>query len=305
MKRKKLKGLSLMEIIISIAVYAIIALLMAEIMGCINATMTSTSRLNERLDSEALLVDNKETNPGITPFRNPNRVNVIAHIGLSSSAGLVLAQGTELIPATSSEPGRIEFGDDQNSTHFRFMSFTNRDPHADPGPGESFEFKIKLSRDLDDASFAELPDNDLRKVTGIRKVVVSSPIGWIDDTDPDNPVIEYNPRTFTKDELEHNGLNAGDDFITLKLPYDLDSDSVTVTVEIFPTFEDGVHFDASVNPDEIRYIRDGNLRCVQFMRTGGSEQETYRYFDAIYAFDGQGFTPLTSPRRPVYVPDGT
>lgn len=303
MKRKKLKGLSLMEIIISIAVYAIIALLMAEIMGCINATMTSTSRLNERLDSEALLVDNKETNPGITPFRNPNRVNVIAHIGLSSSAGLVLDQGTELIPATSSEPGRIEFGDNQNSTHFRFMDFTNRDPHADPGPGESFEFKIKLSRALDDASFAALPGNADRKVTGIHEVVVRSSVGWIDGTDPDNPVTKSDPIKFTKDDLRDR-LHNGADFITLQLPYVSDTaQRVVVTVDIYPTFETGVRFDDPAA--DTRYIRNARLDFVQYMRTGGSEQELYRYFDAIYAFDGQGFTPLTSSRRPVYIPDGT
>lgn len=299
MKRKKLKGLSLMEIIISIAVYAIIALLMAEIMGCINATMTSTSRLNERLDSEALLVDNKDTNPGSTPYRTPNRVNVIAHIGNNSSAGLALDQGTELIPATSSEPGRIEFGDNQNSTHFRFMSFTNRDPHMDPGPGESFEFKIKLSRNLDDASFAALPGNAERKVTGIDKVVVTSTAGLFEGTDPDNPVI-VDSKTFTKDDLR---LNAGDDFITLQLPYDLDSERVTVTVDIYPIFESGVVFNDPAA--DTRYIRNARLDFVQFMETGGSENETYRYFDAIYEFDGQGFTPLTSSRRPVYVPDGT
>lgn len=302
MKRKKLKGLSLMEIIISIAVYAIIALLMAEIMGCINATMTSTSRLNERLDSEALLVDNKETNPGITPFRNPNRVNVIAHIGLSSSDGLVLDQGTELIPATSSETGRIEFGDDQNSTHFRFMDFTNRDPHWDPGPGESFEFKIKLSRALDDASFAALPDNDKRKVTGIDKVVVSSNVQFLDGP-IDNPVLT-NSKEFSKDDLKDR-LHNGADFITLQMQYVENIDQrVVVTVDIYPTF-DGVVFDASMNPDDIKYIRDAKLDFVQFMETGGSENQIYRYFDAIYEFDGQGFTPLTSSRRPVLISDGT
>lgn len=297
MKRKKLKGLSLMEIIISIAVYAIIALLMAEIMGCINATMTSTSRLNERLDSEALLVDNKETNPGITPFRNPNRVNVIAHIGLSSSAGLVLDQGTELIPATSSEPGRIEFGDNQNSTHFRFMSFTNRNLNITLDPNARFTFKIKLTQDLDDASFAALPDNEARKVIGIDKVVVSSTAGWFDDAGN----IETDPRTFTGAELINR--NDGDDFITLQLPYDLDSERVTVTVDIYPIFESGVVFNDPAA--DTRYIRNARLDFVQFMETGGSENETYRYFDAIYEFDGQGFTPLTSSRRPVYVPDGT
>ncbi len=297
MKRKKLKGLSLMEIIISIAVYAIIALLMAEIMGCINATMTSTSRLNERLDSEALLVDNKDTNPGSTPYRNPNRVNVIAHIGISSSAGLALDQGTELIPATSSEPGRIEFGDNQNSTHFRFMSFTNRNLNITLDPNARFTFKIKLTQNLDDASFAALPGNAARKVIGIEKVVVSSTAGWFDDAGN----IETDPRTFTGAELINR--NDGDDFITLQLPYDEFSDRCVVTVDIYPIFESGVVFNDPAA--DTRYIRNARLDFVQFMETGGSENQTYRYFDAIYEFDGQGFTPCTSSQRPVLVPDGT
>lgn len=297
MKRKKLKGLSLMEIIISIAVYAIIALLMAEIMGCINATMTSTSRLNERLDSEALLVDNKDTNPGSTPYRNPNRVNVIAHIENNSSAGLALDQGTELIPATSSEPGRIEFGDNQNSTHFRFMSFTNRNLNITLDPNARFTFKIKLTQNLDDASFAALPDNDKRKVIGIDKVVVSSTAGMIDDADN----IVTTPREFTGAELINR--NAGDDFITLQLPYDQFNNRVVVTVDIYPIFESGVVFNDPAA--DTRYIRNARLDFVQFMETGGSENQTYRYFDAIYEFDGQGFTPCTSSQRPVLVPDGT
>ena len=300
MKRKKLKGLSLMEIIISIAVYAIIALLMAEIMGCINATMTSTSRLNERLDSEALLVDNKDTNPGNTTYRNLNRVNVIAHIGESTSAGLVLDQGTELIPATSSEPGRIEFGDDQNSTHFRFMDFDNRDLDITFNPGSDFTFKIKLTHALDDASFAALPRNNLRKVTGIKEVHVSSPaVKFYDDTDPDNPVLT-NYIEFTHDQLH---LNNGDDFITLRFPYYMSTDPIVVTVEIIPNFEPNIHFD--MNPDEIKYLKDGKLSFVQFYETVGSEKETYAYFNATYEFDGQEITPCDYTGLPVLVTDGT
>lgn len=304
MKRKKLKGLSLMEIIISIAVYAIIALLMAEIMGCINATMTSTSRLNERLDSEALLVDNKETNPGSTPFRNPNRVNVIAHIGDRTSAGLALDQGTELIPATSSETGRIEFGDDQNSTHFRFMDFTNRDLDITFNPDTTFTFKIKLTHALDDASFAALPGNDKRKVTGIKKVCVSSTREFfVDGTDPDNSdSTDY--KEFTIDDLKNSdSLKNGADFITLQFPYYMSTEPIVVTVEIIPNFETGVQFD--MNPDEIKYLRKGNLSFVQFYETVGSKKETYAYFNAIYEFDGQELTPCDYSGRPVLVTDGT
>lgn len=303
MKRKKLKGLSLMEIIISIAVYAIIALLMAEIMGCINATMTSTSRLNERLDSEALLVDNKETNPVSTPFRNPNRVNVIAHIGDRTSAGLALDQGTELIPATSSEPGRIAFGDDQNSTHFRFMDFDNRDLDITFNPGSNFTFKIKLTHALDDASFAALPNNDKRKVTGIDKVVVSSNVDFLDGP-IDNPVLT-DSKTFTKEDLTNSdSLKNGADFITLQFPYYMSTDPIVVTVDIYPTF-DGVVFDDSMNPDDLKYLKDGKLSFVQFYETVGSKKETYAYFNAIYEFDGQEITPCDYTGRPVLVTDGT
>lgn len=303
MKRKKLKGLSLMEIIISIAVYAIIALLMAEIMGCINATMTSTSRLNERLDSEALLVDNKETNPGSTPFRNPNRVNVIAHIGDRTSAGLALDQGTELIPATSSEDDRIAFGDNQNSTHFRFMDFDNRDLDITFNPDTTFTFKIKLTHALDDASFAALPGNNLRKVTGIQKVVVRSTEDFYDGPDPDNSGLTKSKEFTIEDLTNSDSLKNGADFITLQFPYYMSTDPIVVTVEIIPNFEPNIHFD--MNPDEIKYLKDGKLSFVQFYETVGSKKETYAYFNAIYEFDGQEITPCDYTGRPVLVTDGT
>ena len=68
-KHLKRKGMSLLEIIISIAVYAVLALLLAEIMTLVNSTMRSTEQLNNRLSYEAKYADNLLTvDADGTPF---------------------------------------------------------------------------------------------------------------------------------------------------------------------------------------------------------------------------------------------
>ena len=57
-KQMKRKGMTLLEVIISIAVYAVLALLLAEIMTLVNSTMRSTEQLNKRLSYEAKFADN-------------------------------------------------------------------------------------------------------------------------------------------------------------------------------------------------------------------------------------------------------
>lgn len=57
-KQMKRKGMTLLEVIISIAVYAVLALLLAEIMTLVNSTMRSTEQLNKRLSYEAKYADN-------------------------------------------------------------------------------------------------------------------------------------------------------------------------------------------------------------------------------------------------------
>jgi len=60
-KQTKRKGLTLIEIIISIAVYAVLALLLTEIMTLVNTMMRSTEQLNNRLNYEAKYADNQIT----------------------------------------------------------------------------------------------------------------------------------------------------------------------------------------------------------------------------------------------------
>ena len=63
-RRPKLKGMTLIEVVISIGVYAVIALLLTEIMSLVNATMKATNQLNRRLAYEAKFADNLLTHDG-------------------------------------------------------------------------------------------------------------------------------------------------------------------------------------------------------------------------------------------------
>ena len=58
---KKQKGMTLVEIVISMAIYGILALLLTEIMTCVNASMRATRQLNNRLSYEAKFADNQLT----------------------------------------------------------------------------------------------------------------------------------------------------------------------------------------------------------------------------------------------------
>ena len=68
--KRKLKGMTLMEVVVSLAVYAIIGLLLAEIMTLGNATMKATNQLNRRLTYEAKFADNLLLSDGVTSFTN-------------------------------------------------------------------------------------------------------------------------------------------------------------------------------------------------------------------------------------------
>lgn len=60
-KKTAFKGMTLFEIVVSIAIYGVIALLLVEIMGTVNSTMRATTTLNERLSYEQKFADNRMT----------------------------------------------------------------------------------------------------------------------------------------------------------------------------------------------------------------------------------------------------
>ncbi len=55
---KRAKGMTLIEIIVSMAIYAVIALLLSQIMMTVNATIRNTNSLNKRLTAESYYADN-------------------------------------------------------------------------------------------------------------------------------------------------------------------------------------------------------------------------------------------------------
>ena len=58
---KKKKGMTLMEIIVSCAIYAMFSLLICEVMTLVNSTMKATNQLNRRLSYESKNADNLVT----------------------------------------------------------------------------------------------------------------------------------------------------------------------------------------------------------------------------------------------------
>jgi len=85
MKNKaRLKGMTLIEIVISMALYAVIAFLIAQIMNNVNATMRATHQLNERLSAEVKYADNRMVTGGSDVTLSSNPSSVVINYGTSS-----------------------------------------------------------------------------------------------------------------------------------------------------------------------------------------------------------------------------
>ena len=66
MKKTNLKGMTLIEIVVSMAIYGLLALLIVEIMSVVNSTMRTTTQLNKRLAYEQRFADNRQTEDTLT-----------------------------------------------------------------------------------------------------------------------------------------------------------------------------------------------------------------------------------------------
>ena len=158
--KKTLKGVTLIEIILSMAVYAVIALLLCEIMTTINMTMKSTTAMDRRFSAEAQYADNGITPEGEAVFAVPT--------GQSISSISVTGEGVSLnidtLGLSVSEAQYLDSDHDYNGdsdpnsvSHFKFLSFRGDEPPAE-APDETaffYPFDIKLGDDrinLDDLS---------------------------------------------------------------------------------------------------------------------------------------------------------
>ena len=140
-RRSKLKGMTLIEVVISIGVYAVIALLLTEVMSLVNATMKATNQLNRRLAYEAKFADNLLTHDGSDSFpRNgqesdPNgneqaRPSIVLtnHNAADAVKFNVQAEG-DVYMVSPKNYERAHSGAEQNliinpNTNYRFLVFT-------------------------------------------------------------------------------------------------------------------------------------------------------------------------------------
>ncbi len=132
--KKKLKGMTLMEVVLSIGIYGMIALLIAEIMSLVNATMQGTAQLNRRMNYEAKFADNHITNlddgSKLTAKAGNTRVS-FEITPPSRPSKTITASGTEYVCSDRTlnlETKRdltIENKKISDGTHYRFIVFTS------------------------------------------------------------------------------------------------------------------------------------------------------------------------------------
>ena len=87
--KRKLKGMTLIEVVISIGIYAVIALLLTEIMSLVNATMKATNQLNRRLAYESKFADNMLLSDGKTTWadaRTDGRTQITVSLSSKEAA---------------------------------------------------------------------------------------------------------------------------------------------------------------------------------------------------------------------------
>lgn len=149
---KKQKGMTLIEIVVSLFLYALLALLLVEIMSVVNSTMMSTNQLNQRLSFEGKLADNQMVGNSAPEGTN----NVRIRYGTTDTAGNWtnlagsigdLSRGDEAIQYNAyvtryDNPklhGTIDYAEGIN---YRFITFTNET--RTPESLQSYAFNVHI-----------------------------------------------------------------------------------------------------------------------------------------------------------------
>lgn len=151
--KKTLKGMTLMEVIVSLFIYALLGLLLMEIMSVVNTTMTSTNQLNERLSFEAKFADNQIVTRAtqgaggtlnITYGTNGGSGYTPAGtIGEAAPGGTRVETRFNEYTARYTNPnlnGAIDYSEDIN---FRFITYTTQ-AQQDQWPGFAFNMHLMI-----------------------------------------------------------------------------------------------------------------------------------------------------------------
>ena len=153
---KKRKGMTLMEIIVSMAVYAMLALLAVQIMSSMNILMHATNELNDRLTYEGKYADNNQTkvSNGLGGYNTLTPSNVTYEVRYVDNTSGV-PQTKNVLNTKSSPPSNTFSANEYQITYpktqdyvsdvnYRFISFTKTPKPPTTCPDGPFEITLRV-----------------------------------------------------------------------------------------------------------------------------------------------------------------
>jgi len=277
---KKQKGMTLVEIVISMAIYGILALLLTEIMTCVNASMRATHQLNNRLSYEAKFADNQLTsgaNANFTLNEHGFVINYGASLGHHINDDPTTAMVAYEWTTNMFDAGIVgeRYATDIN---YRFMKFAHRGADIADWPGHNYRIAIRpvayLTRD-----FATLTETERdQRTTEAKEEIQHLDAIYVVNGDliqehdgGAGPVVPYTPEapdsSYIK-KIDMSGLDEGDlDQIMLSDLFYVDNNSNT----------------RSPADKEVSGII--NFKSYKYFKINGSRESTPRLYsrqDATY-----------------------
>lgn len=269
--KRKLKGMTLIEVVVSLAVYAIIGLLLAEIMTLVNATMKATNQLNRRLTYEAKFADNLLLSDGVTSFTN-NPIS--ATLSEDNGSFTINANGRVYETNASNIGNNVDSDPDQmiinEHTNYRFLVFSKTYEAAE---AQIDYFYLKL----------HVAPNAGLSADPITKIIVdasgcpqSGGCYAVNDDLLEGPII---PKQVLYASPYTLNVNVADDEVAI--PYDV-LDSITDGSELLklaiPASEDGK---ALVNPTNPNAGVTGSVKVLIFQSVHDTAGNPYHWYDDL------------------------
>lgn len=274
--KRKLKGMTLIEVVISIGIYAVIALLLTEIMSLVNATMKATNQLNRRLAYEAKFADNMLLSDGKTSWADA-RTDGRTAITVSLSSKEAAPSGeTFAIPAFSGfeymvNADNLERGNGKKedasqmlinpNTNYRFMVFTKANAVLADQP-DVFTIRLNMQRDTVHSGQA-LSDP-------ITKIIIRGLAYKLNDVDHnDAPVTE---QTITDEAL--TGLTDQNKVSITPAIKDRTSAGELLTIDVPEKNDDGTSRDQTGHIDVLIFTKIRDTAGHTYEWTNSSDRAT-------------------------------
>ena len=276
---KKQKGMTLFEIVISLGIYALLAMLLAEIMSVVNNTMTATNQLNERLAFQSKFADNKMTsgaNLGATG-------DLIVHYGDNGVEAGSFSRSDDDDETTTfhfneysgiytnrTSQAAINYVEDVN---YRFMTFDFQGAHDEEWPGLSFAMHVMLlpysrADGLSVADEAAAVTNAQNLIKTARKIKITASGHLVDNTGAEPTRISEDIELEIPDEATAKSfVTPGSDGMTRWVDFNIENlaesptgNQVKNDYEIHVTFLDASGKElVEVNPKDVyMYVKRGS-----------------------------------------------